>query len=101
MTALRRPQDPSTRPPSTYRDLIKTSLHNHDKHDILNCPLCGDSHVCLCNRASECPCAQVNLTRDEAEWIGWQTGNECVCISCMMKLREQAARVLFNPGGDT
>lgn len=64
--------------------------HNYSKHDILTCPLCGESHVCLCNRATECPCAEVNLTRDEAEWIGWQTGNECVCVPCLLQLREQA-----------
>jgi len=48
----------------------------------------------LCNRATECPCASVNLTRDEAEWIGWQTGQECVCIPCLLRLRDEARAVL-------
>jgi hypothetical protein len=63
----------------------------------MTCPLCGEGHVCLCNRASECPCAQVNLTRDEAEWIGWQTGQECVCIPCLLRLRDEARGLLEGP----
>lgn len=77
--------------------LIHADTHNYAKHDIVTCPLCAESHVCLCNRAADCPCAQINLTRDESEWIGWQTGNECVCISCLLKLREQARVVLQMP----
>lgn len=73
---------------------IETSLHNYAKHDIVTCPMCGDNHVCLCNRANDCPCSQVNLTRDESEWIGWQTGNECVCIPCLLRLRREARSVL-------
>ena len=64
--------------------------HNYSKHDIVNCSLCGVSFVCLCNRATECPCAAVNLTRDEAEWIGWQTGQECVCLACLLELQGTA-----------
>lgn len=94
LRALWRPHDSSARPPSTYPLRIETSLHNYAKHDILSCPLCGESHICLCNRATECPCASVNLTRDEAEWIGWQTGNECVCIPCLLRLRDEARTVL-------
>lgn len=68
--------------------------HNYDKHDIVSCNECGESFVCLCNRATECPCAQVNLSRDEAEWIGWQTGNECVCQSCLLRFRDAARGAL-------
>jgi hypothetical protein len=70
--------------------------HNYDKHDIVSCGECGESFVCLCNRATECPCAQVNLSRDEAEWIGWQTGNECVCQACLLRFRD-AARLVLAP----
>jgi hypothetical protein len=35
----------------------------------------------------------VNLTRDEAEWIGWQTGQECVCLGCLVRLREEVRGV--------
>ena len=76
---------------------MDSSPHNYAKHDIMTCPLCAESHVCLCNRANECPCAQVNLTRDESEWIGWQTGNECVCIPCLLRLRKEA-RAVLEPG---
>ncbi len=72
---------------------VSESEHNYSKHDIVNCGLCEESFVCLCNRAAECPCAQVNLTRDEAEWIGWQTGQECVCLGCLVRLREEARGV--------
>jgi hypothetical protein len=64
--------------------------HRYSKHDIVNCMLCGEAFVCLCNRATECPCARVNLTRDESEWIGWQTGQECVCLNCLVRLRGEA-----------
>jgi hypothetical protein len=73
---------------------IETNLHNYAKHDILTCPLCGESHLCMCNRATECPCTAVNLSRDEADWISWQTGNECVCIPCLLRLREEARAAL-------
>ncbi len=69
-------------------------LHNHAKHDLLSCPQCGETFVCLCNRASDCPCAQVNLTRDESEWISWQTGGDCICIACLMKMRESARQAV-------
>jgi hypothetical protein len=68
--------------------------HNYAKHDIMPCSLCGDAFVCLCNRAADCPCAQVNLSRDEAEWIGWQTDGECVCILCLLRLRTEAREKL-------
>lgn len=67
--------------------------HNYDKHDIVPCMLCQETFTCLCNRATECPCAQVNLTGNEAEWISWQTGGDCVCIACLMKLRDEARQV--------
>jgi len=67
---------------------------NEGKHDIIPCILCQESFTCLCNRASQCPCSQVNLTRDEAEWIGWQTGGDCVCITCLTRLRQQARAVM-------
>ncbi|SKB08237.1 Cysteine-rich CWC [Prosthecobacter debontii] len=65
-----------------------------DKHDILTCPMCEASFTCFCNRPAACPCVQANVTRDEAEWISWQTGGECVCIACLMRLREEARQVL-------
>lgn len=64
--------------------------HNFDKHDLVSCRLCEVSFVCLCNRAAECPCTQVNLSADESEWIGGQTGGDCVCIPCLLSLRQQA-----------
>ncbi|MEN3940057.1 cysteine-rich CWC family protein [Prosthecobacter sp. SYSU 5D2] len=67
-------------------------LHNQDKHDIISCPLCEASFVCLCNRATACPCNRVNLSPDETEWISWQTQGDCVCISCLLSLK-QAARL--------
>jgi hypothetical protein len=70
--------------------------HNYGKHDIVTCNECGESFVCLCNRAAECPCAQVCLSRDESEWIGWQTGNECVCQTCLLRFRD-AARLVLDP----
>lgn len=73
---------------------IAPELHNYAKHDILSCGECGESFVCLCNRASDCPCAQVHLSRDEAEWIGWQTGSECICMNCLLKYRAAARQVL-------
>jgi hypothetical protein len=66
------------------------NLHNYSKHDILPCSLCENTFICLCNRAADCPCAQVNLTRDEAEWIGWQTEGDCICIQCLTRLRTEA-----------
>lgn len=69
-------------------------MHNYAKHETVSCPLCTESHVCMCNRAVECPCTQVNLTRDEAEWIGWQTENECVCVPCLLRLRVEARAAL-------
>ena len=68
--------------------------HNFDKHDIVPCSLCSEAFVCLCNRAADCPCAQVNLSRDESEWISWQTGGDCVCISCLLKLRGEARQAV-------
>lgn len=64
--------------------------HNYDKHDFVACQYCGETFVCLCNRATECPCAQVNLNRDESEWISWQTGGDCVCMTCLLRLRSDA-----------
>lgn len=70
-------------------------LHNYSKHDRVPCTRCGEIFLCLCNRATECPCAEVNLTRDEAEWIGWQTGGDCVCMACLRQLREEARAALL------
>ena len=69
-------------------------LHNCDKHDIAPCHLCDAPFVCLCNRASECPCAQISLSPDEAEWISWQTQGDCICIPCLLKLKQQARLAL-------
>ncbi|TDU71106.1 Cysteine-rich CWC [Prosthecobacter fusiformis] len=68
--------------------------HNYAKHDIVPCQLCSQTFVCLCNRAADCPCAQVNLSPDEAQWIGWQTGGDCICIACLKKMRQDAKTAL-------
>lgn len=72
---------------------MRPPLPAPDKHDILTCQRCQESFACFCNRPAACPCAQVNVTRDEAEWISWQTTGECVCIPCLTRLRDEARQI--------
>lgn len=62
---------------------------NFSKHDVLDCILCEEIFSCLANRAHECPCNQVRLTSEQAEWIEMKTDGVCVCNACLLKLREE------------
>jgi hypothetical protein len=48
----------------------------------------------MSQKATECACGDIYLTADEAEWISWQTGGDCVCVPCLLELRQQARATL-------
>lgn len=63
--------------------------HNLEKHDLQTCHRCDETFPCLANRVGECPCHAVPLTREETEWIAFQTREECICVRCLIALRDQ------------
>ena len=59
-----------------------------DKHDHPACPSCGETFLCMANRAGHCPCTQVSLTRDEMQSLTWLWGESCLCPNCLLRERD-------------
>ena len=60
-----------------------------DKHDHPDCPACGESFLCMANRAGHCPCTRVPLTRDEIQSLTWLWGESCLCPCCLVQERDR------------
>lgn len=60
-----------------------------EKHDCLPCPACGQTFRCMANRAEHCPCAEINLTRDEMLELTWLWGESCLCPFCLVAERDK------------
>lgn len=58
------------------------------KHETLYCERCNTSFECKANSSTYCQCTQIDLTIDEAEYIGEYFEN-CLCISCLKELKNK------------
>ncbi len=60
-----------------------------EKHDRPECPACGAGFLCMANRAGQCPCTEVALTRDEMQALTWEWGESCLCPGCLRAERDR------------
>ncbi len=61
----------------------------YGKHAHPECPACGGTFLCMANRAGNCPCTAVSLTRDEVQSLTWLWGESCLCSQCLTRERDR------------
>lgn len=54
------------------------------KHEIKNCPCCGDSFECKVGSITQCQCWAVQLDEEELQFIR-EKYETCLCAKCMIQ----------------
>ncbi len=65
------------------------------KHEIKTCPKCTRPFECKTGDILNCQCQSVKLTQQHRDYI-FEQFDECLCASCMRKLRSECNMQHFN-----
>jgi hypothetical protein len=58
-------------------------------HEEKNCPRCGAGFECKGGSITECQCYGVELNNEERAFIEERYGDDCLCRSCLLELKNQ------------
>ncbi len=58
------------------------------KHETILCERCHTSFECKANSSIRCQCRQVEITPEEAEYIG-ESFDSCLCAGCLNELKKR------------
>ena len=56
------------------------------KHEVKNCPRCGEEFECKTGSISICQCQSVDLDECEADYVASRY-DDCLCADCLTALR--------------
>lgn len=59
-----------------------------NKHEIKNCPRCGEEFECKSNSISLCQCQSVSLSSHQSDYVASRFG-DCLCAECLTDLRTE------------
>ncbi len=58
------------------------------RHEMKNCPRCGEEFECKTGSISICQCQAVSLTSQQADYIAARFDG-CLCAGCLAALRAE------------
>jgi hypothetical protein len=68
----------------------------YTKHECIPCGRCGEKVECKANNFTQCQCSQIQLTLNELQYIAEEGYEDCMCLSCLQKLKLEYQNSLAN-----